>query len=370
MSTKILCEAVSFGFGPVGKLLAIAQELSKDYELDFIGSGSSLDLAIRSEYFSKIIELDTTSVNSLIPPNVIDAYEVVISVINPIFGEQILRRGKKLIVIDSLFYMWKEIPYAWKNCDLLIIQSFDNEQKRLTQESIKNGQIVGPIISNNSKSNKNKTLDRIIINFGGADYPYSAIDSVIPNFIISLISQLEFATYFKEKIISIGHRHLDRIKHLEKEGYIINTYRHDKFLNLLRNSRLLLTVPGLTTMYESFSNSIPTIFLPPLNYSQFLNLKKLEKSLVAKYSVNWDSVYEIPSSIIEEEEGVRMIESFLLKSLVKKDIQKTFCDNLSTLNNYEAEFSKLSLKQSLFYNSKGGCGTKDAVNQIKKVLAI
>ena len=55
---KILCEAVSFGFGPVGKLLAVAELLSENYELDFIGSGCSFDLAKKSVFFNNSCSLN------------------------------------------------------------------------------------------------------------------------------------------------------------------------------------------------------------------------------------------------------------------------------------------------------------------------
>lgn len=367
MSAKILCEAIAFGFGPVGKLLAIAHELVKDFELDFIGSGSSLELAKRTNYFLNIIELDTTSVNSRIPREIIDNYDTIISVINPIFAEQVLNYGKKLIVIDSLFYMWHEIPSVWKECDLLIVQSFNNEKKRLANELFKNAKVVGPIISHSINSTSQEGNDSIVINFGGADYPYTTDDSIIPEFIKSLISKLTIVSHYRERIISIGPRQLKKIKYLEKDGYIINTYSHNEFLNLVKKAKLILTVPGLTTMYETFGNSIPTIFLPPMNYSQFLNLRKLKENDVARYSVNWDSIYNTSSTILDEDHGVQMVESFLSKSLSDNKIQEVFKSNIEQYLIFQ-DNKILAKNQNDFFLKNGGIGTYRTVELIKDIV--
>lgn len=365
---KILCEAVSFGFGPVGKLLAIAEKLYKDFELDFIGNGSSLELAKKSVFFSKFIEIDTTTDNSVIPNDVIDNYDFALSVINPVFGEKILRRGKKLIVIDSLFYMWKSIPQVWKECDLLIIQSFNGEAERLKVEPIPNAHIVGPIISSFSVKNDNAPKNQVILNFGGADYPYIKNDTIIPEFVESIISNLGALKMYSEKHVAIGPRYLEKLVSLEKYGYKIGTYSHEEFMGLIKSSDMVLTIPGLTTTFESFSSSIPTLFLPPMNYSQLLNLQKLQQYGVADFSFNWDAFYEVPFQILEENKGVEMVESFLTRSIYDNKIQKALNEKLEMLLNSENEMKIISRRQNKFLKTVGNEGASAAKNLIKDFI--
>lgn len=365
---KILCEAVSFGFGPVGKLIAIAELLSKDYELDFIGSGCSFDLAKKSVVFNHFYDIDTTSFNAMIPTDIIDRYDIVISVINPVFGEQILKRGKKLIVIDSLFYMWHTLHPVWRSCDLLIIQSFYKENERLQRESLSNAFIVGPIISNTVKSRLNTSKNRLVMNFGGADYPYLSKSDILPEFIKSIAIQLSSINGFDEKIITIGSRFSKELACLEEYGYIIQTCSHEEFIALIKNANILMSVPGLTSTFEAFSLSIPTLFLPPLNYSQLLNLQKLKNNGVADYSINWYALFDVPDEILEETQGVLLVESFLTKSLINNKMQNTIKNRFETGINNKENLQSLANKQNSFFEKTGGIGTYKAVNQIKTLI--
>lgn len=365
---KILCEAVSFGFGPVGKLIAIAELLSKDYELDFIGSGCSFDLAKKSIVFNNFYDIDTTSFNANIPTDIIDSYDIVISVINPVFGEQVLKRGKKLIVIDSLFYMWHTLHPVWKNCDLLIIQSFYNENERLKKESLSNALIVGPIISDNIKSESNTLKNRLVLNFGGADYPYLSNSDILPEFIKSIAIHLASINEFEEKTITIGSRFLKKLACLEEYDYTIQSFSHHEFLTLINSSNVLMTVPGLTSTFEAFSLSIPTLFLPPMNYSQLLNLRNLKNNSVADYSINWHDLYKVPDEILEEKKGVSLVESFLTKSLINNKMQNTVKNRFETGINNKENLQFLAKKQNSFFEKAGGIGTYEAVNQIKNLI--
>ena len=365
---KILCEAVSFGFGPVGKLLAIAELLSVNFDLDFIGSGCSFDLAKKSDFFCKFFEFDTTSFDSEIPHEIIDAYDVVISVINPVFGEQVLNRNKKLIVIDSLFYMWRNLHPVWRNCNLLIIQSFHEESERLKREQLSNALIVGPIISNSIKSKTNRSDKQLVMNFGGADYPYLSDSNVLPEFIKSIAIQLASINGFDEKTITIGSRFCRELACLEEYGYTIQTFSHHEFLKLLKSAYVLMTVPGLTSTFEAFSLSIPTLFLPPMNYSQLLNLQKLKNNDVADYSINWHDIYKVPEEILEEKKGVSLVESFLTNSLKNNEMQISVMNSFASEIDNKKNLQILATRQNSFFNKTGGIGTYEAVNNIKNLI--
>lgn len=365
---QILCEAVSFGFGPVGKLIAIAELLNKKYKLDFIGSGCSFDLAKRSKLFNNYYNIDTTSSDSEIPVEIIDKYDVIISVINPIFGQQVLKRGKKLVVIDSLFYMWHSLHPVWKNCNLLIIQSFNKEEERIKNEYLTNAFIVGPIISNMISSKISLSNERLVLNFGGADYPYISDSDILPKFIKSLAINLSNLGNFSEKTIAIGPRYLDELNELLDYGYSIKTFSHKEFMKLIRKSKVLMTVPGLTSTFEAFSLSIPVLFLPPLNYSQFLNLQILKNYGVAEYCVNWNDIYNVPEGILEEKQGVSLIESFLSKSIDDNSMQNSLKNIYTSIIKNDLNLISLIDKENQFFERNGGIGTGKAIKLIEDLV--
>lgn len=360
---RILCEAITFGFGPISKLLSIAEVLNQNYILDYIGSGSSYFLAKRSQCFDKTYEIDTSVLDKSLISEVIDKYDVIISVLNPEFGEIALERGKRLIVIDSLFYMWKEISSVWKNCDLLIIQSLYNEKKRIKKESLKNAQIVGPIISN--KIQKEASDNKLLINFGGADYPYLDMPDLIPQFICDLIEYINVFNGFKYKTITIGPRYCEKLNVLKEYGFNIMSCSHNDFLSELQTTEMLLTIPGLTTSFEAFSLGIPTLFLPPLNYSQYRNLKIFEEFGIAGDSINWDKIYKFDDNKIIESKGVKKIESFLFNSLQDKCIHQMIKLRIITLLNDFSQMKSLVKLQKEFFLNIGGNGTNTAIKYIK-----
>jgi len=364
---RILCEAVSFGFGPVSKLLSLCELLNQKHSLSFIGSGCSLSLAQKTNIFEKIIVLDTTSTNHFNDSVPFSGYDVVLSVMNPLFGRAALENGCKLIVIDSLFYMWDKIDPVWEECDLLIIQSFFEEKKRLlSTHNFTNAQIVGPIISTQIEPKKQNVHNTLLINFGGADYPYIKNFNDIQLFIRKLTLEIERIDIFDEKIITIGPRCLQSMKELERNGFKVRSFSHDEFLFQLSKSSTLLTIPGLTSSFESFCLAIPTLFLPPLNYSQFLNLRTFRSLELSHIGSHWDDYFpNLNTNGLPEEEGVQMIESLIAQAYRDPSILTSIVKSYEIVLEDTVNIKLMTDKQNNFYQSLGGCGTHEAVKLIE-----
>ena len=78
-------------------------------------------------------------------------------------------------------------------------------------------------------------------------------------------------------------------------------------------SGLLITSPGLTTTYEAFFMSCPTLSLPPQNLSQFFILENLVDLGIAPYRIHWKDLYsDVHVQIgLPESEGVHRILSYI-----------------------------------------------------------
>ena len=369
---KILCEAISFGFGPVSKLLSLCELLSQRHVVDFIGAGCSLSLATRSEIFDRIIQAETATSTGTMGNVTFADYDLVISVMNPQFARIALSQKAKLVIVDSLFYMWDRIDPVWEQCDLLVIQSFSGEKERLESMScnLPNAYLVGPIVSPKIIACSSKQNHNLIINFGGADYPFVKSFDKIASFIRQLVTPLDNMTSFENKIVSIGPRCAKSLQNLNSFGFHVNTFSHDAFLNELSQAQLLLTIPGLTTAFEAFHMGIPTFFLPPLNYSQFHNLRKFRSLDAAKGGVHWDDLYPtLSNQQLPEEEGVQLIESLIGRTLKTPELMSEIINQYVWLLNNWRSMEDISLHQRRLYDSIGGCGTYQAVALIEKVLS-
>lgn len=73
---------------------------------------------------------------------------------------------------------------------------------------------------------------------------------------------------------------------------------HGDFLHRLATCDVLLTSPGLTTLLEAGSLSVPTVCLPPQNLSQIFNGRFHSRAVLADVRVAW------PSAVFTEEEAL------------------------------------------------------------------
>ncbi len=366
---KILCEAVSFGFGPASKLLSLSEELSKRYSLDLIGSGCSFALLSKTNVFDKKILCDTSNYSEILGAISFSDYDLVISVMNPVFGRVALEQKCKLVVVDSLFHIWDTIDPVWLDCNLLIVQAFAKEQSELKKYHLPNARMVGPIVSTQIPRKNSNAKSNILINFGGADYPYVSDFKNIVFFIRKIIKQLVGIPGFENKTVSIGPRCLPELKDLEGLGVHINTFSHNDFLQQLSQANVLLTIPGLTTVFEAFHISIPTLFLPPLNYSQLLNSRVIYSKGASLSKVGWDNCFpENSSEKLPEAAGVRYVESLIKGALQNQEVFSSVTKNYIEPLHDSSALQFISNKQNQFYKSLGGCGTYKAVKLIEEML--
>jgi hypothetical protein len=181
--------------------------------------------------------------------------------------------------------------------------------------------------------------------------------------------ELETIDRFDEKIISIGPRCLTAIQDLELRGFKVRSFSHDEFLFYLSKSSTLLTIPGLTSAFEAFYLVIPTLFLPPLNYSQFLNLRTFRFLKLSHIGSHWDDYFpNLSNSCLSEEEGVRMIESLIAQAYRDPTILANIVKSYATELADKISINFMADKQNSFYQSLGGCGTHDAVKLIEGVF--
>jgi len=367
---RILCEAISFGFGPVSKLLSLCELLNQKHSLSFIGSGCSLTLANKTNFFENIIVFDTTSSTDFNNTISFEEYDIVISVMNPIFGRAVINNNCKLVVIDSLFTMWDRIDPIWEKCDLLVIQSFFGEKNRLKiSHNLSNAHIVGPIISPQIEQKIKSPNNTLLINFGGADYPYIRTFKDISIFIKKFVIELTSINMFDEMIIAIGPRGLAGLQDLIHHGFKLFTFSHDDFLQQLSKSDTLFTIPGLTTAFESFHLAIPTLFLPPLNYSQFLNLRTFRLLGLSYTGAHWDDHFSTPNTNqLTEKEGVQMVESLVAKAHNDPTVLSTIVKGYKTILQDKHSLESMASKQNNFYKSLGCCGTYEAVELIEGLI--
>ncbi|MFA6268526.1 MAG: hypothetical protein WCW13_05395 [archaeon] len=301
---NILCDAVPFCFGPISKIISVAEHLySNNAKLTLLAFGTSKELGTKSKLFN-IVDCNSENPQDLENhKSLFNEADVFITSMNTTATEFALNLGKPVIYIDSLFWMWDSIPETFAKIDKYFVQNFFNSKESLGKYPfLKNVEFVGPIIDD-SQPIQNTKEDFVLVNFGGME---SALIQIGKNsnypFIIGKIIIDELEKSGQEAFICGNDKVLQKLLHDKPKNVHIGGKSHKEFLELLRKTKLLITTPGLTTSFEAFHYGAPTVFLPPENYSQFLNLKEFRKQKVAQYSFHWMDIYPNLNLVAGEDE--------------------------------------------------------------------
>ena len=289
---RILCDADSYAFGPIGKLLAIIPFFPEECTFSLLASGTSFDLAGKSgiqditpcntRTWSKLREMKSLFLKA----------DLFLNVMNPVSARYAQSIGVPCAVIDSLFWMINKAINSYLKVDVYYIQNFMVTETQVKKSLPSNHVFVGPIVDNRFV-NQTKT-NQLLINLGGMQSRliHPGKNSHYSNVMGTILSSVLKSHSF-EKVLVTGN--LDSIQtgidnwHIPKAVY--TTLSHNDFLVELSKSSLIITSPGLTTTYEAFTYNVPVFFLPPQNLSQFLILNYLRKNNAAPFSIHWLDYY-------------------------------------------------------------------------------
>ena len=267
--------------------------------------------------------------------------------------------------------MWNDIPEYTRKVEVYAIQNFPGTSQKLSRMKPDNPIVVGPIVD--KPVLPLKKLDQITLSFGGLEswLIKIGVDSDYPFIIASILVKAIQESHTKDKLLVTGNSAcMTKLRETYKShaGIEFACLSHKRFLEELSKSRLFLTSPGLGATYEAFSHSIPTVFLPPQNYSQFQQLKLLRANGAAPYSFHWVDAYpdtDLPFDC-EENEGVKTILQIIhrfgqdekARDKLKKILTRMMAIDLKDIVN----------SQRNFLQQMGSNGVNDLVNSIVNLL--
>lgn len=342
MKPILLFDAEPFCFGPVSTLLNLIHPLKKElgnkYEFIFLASNTTLQLALKSTYFDHIIECNTTNVDDL--ENNRDLFERARAIIinTNLFSLKWASHfvAKKIIFVDTLFWLWDTLPFNSTICKLLLVQEFFGVKERIDKEHNKlpKNQIVGPLVLSNLNASFKKvpTKPFILVNFGGIETTIAPTLG-FPDFFINLLSQKEFKKF--NFVFAGGGKTIERMKetYLTKQNpnfLDISCFSKSEYLGLLKCASKVIISPGLTSFYELSLSPKETFFLPPQNYSQNLQLRQYQLAIKDLASFSWDSLY--PELIVQpglkESEGIYRTQKAVIHFLNSPESHEIFATKI------------------------------------------
>ena len=371
-SPNILCDAVAFGYGPIGKLLTVRNHLPGHYKFTLLATRGSYELG-RLSSSDRIILCDTEEAKELDKVRAeFLATDLFINIMNPVSADYAHSLRVPMVHIDSLFWMWDSLPTSLAEADLYFIQNFVGVDTQLTKLAVSSPTVVGAIVDFRYKNCLKKK--QLLVNFGGirSKLIQPGINSRYP-IILSKILEEALRQHQFDRVLFTGDSETMSLfaQSLSIPRCYFGVLPHDEFLVELSQSTLLITSPGLTTTYEAFAYTVPVVFLPPQNFSQFLILKRLRTEDAAPYSFHWlDFIPEMDMEVgIPEHIGVDRVLNCIQLFEEDSNAQKLLKQILGQALNLDAtDLHRLVELQRRFIDKYGFEGAKDIANQIVKIF--
>lgn len=367
---RILVSAECFGYGPITTVLNIVKYLKqyKNVCLDFIGSGISLEQAKLSNYFDKYYICNTYDKNDLERcKSIIKQYDIFLSSENiegAVFA--VKNNIKKVYYADNLMWMWDKLPEELNKVSKFFISEIIPVQENLERigKNIKNPLIVGPIreIDVGEKSLENQ----LMINIGGAS-SFLLDNNIITNFYNKLFNEIllnQNLERFSRIIVCGGSEVIDKLVLPKTNLNIIKrTLSNEEYTNEMKKSTHCIIASGLGNFIETIGLQKNIMILPPINYSQLLQIDYYEKSNFGFEIITWskfDFYKEIPK-YLDEDTGVNLVVQNI-KNYLKNDYSNLVNEALNKFLN-EKQDKYFEIRNNYIGNLK-----KDASKIIAKII--
>jgi hypothetical protein len=331
---KILMNAEAFGFGPSAMIAKIFNEMnihqtmpdkypfqypnSFHYQLDYVGSGHTLDLQRKLPYHAIYDVSDELLFKALVVQ-----YDCFITALD--FEKARWARDMEVdvIIYDNLTWYWRKFPDIIDDCHYIAHQ-FYGVKERLEAEKVQHYHLVSPFSGlsqdNDNNDNRyhrdNKNKRTILVNFGGLENPLwdSSVTIAYVQSLLSLIVPL-FKTHYAplgyrlQILASKTHRDallshtsttvlsadgISYISYSDSISISIDTFSRQDVEALLPDVAFAFMTPGLGNIIDSATYGMPVCFLPPANDSQGWQLDILkEKGLVQQFAhLDWNHFFE------------------------------------------------------------------------------
>lgn len=354
MGKYILVTAEKFGYGPIITCLNVVkflkQKLNKKIKLIFLGTSVAKEQAVSSKLFDKVIECKTYDYQDLdnfkelfVGANAVLSSE---NQFGAIYAKQL--NIKNVYFIDNLVWMWDKITPGLETVDgYFISETFSSKENfKKIGGNIKNPIFVGPLRDiDKTQYNSENTL---MINFGGAE-SFMLDEQIVKSFYKKILSEIlntDVLNKFDKIFVCGGSGVINELRkncpvHKNVE---ISTLPYKEYLSKLHKCSHVIMSSGLGNFIETVGIGKSIMYIPPVNYSQLLQLEEYKNLDLGFEILNWDTFdfYKNIPEFLDEEAGVNM---------VVENVAKYLKDNSKTLYNKVIHFID-SNKQTNFFSKR------------------
>ncbi|WP_448698230.1 hypothetical protein ACFGVR_15535 [Mucilaginibacter sp. AW1-3] len=326
----LLFLAEPFGFGPISSSIAIVRQvklLKPEIKCFFLGSGTSYQLATKSNVFDEVGFCELLSEQSLAECyGQIDPTNCIIIANTYPNGIRLAKQiGFKAIFVDTLFWMWKELPIHLSDVEKYYIEDFYCTDIALDRFCVSDKFILMPPLIDIGVEARQVPHPFLLISFGG-------IDSNLYDFpifyqkLIATVSANEKLKNYNIMICGGGKKFRENeFKVYETSRVVIKCLEPYEYISYLKAADIVVASAGLHSFYENYFLRKNVMFLPPQSYSQYLQLKYIMENFEGVSATNFEQL-GIKHSLREnmpDEERISEVKR-INKLMIDTEVWETF----------------------------------------------
>jgi len=362
--TDITLFAAPFGFGPLGKAMAIAHAFKNHgYTTKILTDDIGLQIVKASGLEGDTYEykkpLDLASLNTRIAISCMD------------ISTPVIKSGVPLVLYDSLLWLrgeWEHLPKY--NEDLYIAQRFFCEIPKAALNNVKDHLYLVDAVLPESSLHKthNESEEKIVLYPGGLksphlglvyqeDYLEWVLEAIIPALRLNDIQLSNFIVIMPPQL-----KNAPITKTLEKIGVDVKSEQKD-LGEIIASAKAFIIAPGIETMLEACAHGKVPLYLPPYispHIPQIIELRLAGIGMELCPSFN-DGLF----SLNEDDKNMGKISKTMLKYNQEKLYDDVYKQEI--IRNLD-KFIKLNINNTNRY-PLGRYGANQIVNILEKYMS-
>jgi hypothetical protein len=352
--------AAPYGFGPSSKAIAISSHLPRSVPRTFLGDGPPLDMARRSKEFSSCVRLDFKT-DEAHARELLAEYSVVVFVNTMRFLQAASNSCDAVIFVDTLAWLRTSQQLPSAPLSAYFAQRFFDYPFPTKLRAMRNFHAVGAIIPKTFFTSTCKADDVAryprspIVHCGGLFSPamYEGANSTFANHVSETLKRVDKPLRVIAPEHMRGQIACNSTKHLSLVDCTPLTVSEH-----IVGSSVALTTSGIEFTYESMFLGVPTVFLPPFNISQHLQLQYHRRAFPSsiQFTFSADGVCA-PLSSLDQETATLQTNGILGRWTGQFEAIGHFLDRVLS-GNADAELDALRHAQTESVNRVGNDGAQ------------
>lgn len=364
---RLLCDTNPMAYGSTASLAAILAVLRLEADVVAMGRDVSLELLRSSMPSGRVLELDVKNVREVEPVLASEKPDAVLVVSNQSNLRAYADAGVPVFFVDILFwYGEQKDERTWSQFEQGFALDFPGVRERLAELAWRRPPVVvGPLLR--ELAPRSGQSFGTLVNLGGVRSVFLSKKTAAAGLAIAahILRAVSPALPPGDVIVAAGADAAVALRPLLPASVQVGPLSPAEYDAHLQRSAMLLTVPGVNAVLEGMAAEVPLAFLPALNASQCLQLRRYQRAGIAASGVELEryAALEIPERVADEQaltgNVVRALESIASSQVQLEHLTGAVREQLPVSVH-------LTRRRRTFVDSLGAPGAETIANAIEE----